>query len=131
MLRKKNTSSQAARETTGARIEKSARRWLQQQGLCFIESNYRCRQGEIDIVMLDQQQLVFIEVRYRKQDSFGSAAETVDWRKQQKLLKSAAHYLAHNRVHRRRVCRFDVIAVKPGEGPDGLCWQWFKAAFTG
>lgn len=115
----------------GALIEQQAQQWLILQGLTFIESNYPCRLGEIDLIMLDRQQLVFIEVRYRQRSHFGSAAESVNWRKQQKLLKTATHYLAHRRQYSKLACRFDVLAVQPGNGNDGLYWNWIRNAFTG
>lgn len=114
----------------GAEIEQQACHWLTQQGLKLIERNYRCRQGEIDIIMRDQQQLVFVEVRYRKQNRFGSAAESVNWRKQQKLLKTAAHYLAHRRKYSKLYCRFDVLAVQPSDDQVSLRWDWIQDAFT-
>ena len=54
---------------TGPATEAAAERWLKQQGLRFITRNYRCRQGEIDLVMEDTSELVFVEVRYRKKRS--------------------------------------------------------------
>ncbi|MEE8058427.1 MAG: YraN family protein [Pseudomonadales bacterium] len=124
------THTQTRGHATGAQIEQRACQWLEQQGLDYIESNYRCRVGEIDLVMLDQQQLVFVEVRYRKQNSFGSAAESVDWRKQKKLQKTAAHYLVHRPKHIKRACRFDVLAAQPGKQYNTLRWCWIKDAFT-
>ncbi|ARN74879.1 YraN family protein [Oceanicoccus sagamiensis] len=114
---------------TGAAAEQKARQWLQQQGLSYIASNYRCKAGEIDIIMRDGQQLVFVEVRYRKQGSFGDGLESVTWRKQQKLLKAAACYLQEKKRLNSMPCRFDVVAAKPG-CHDQLHWTWVKDAFT-
>ena len=135
----KTTLNNVTTSIKGAKIEYQAYRWLIQQGLRYIESNYRCQLGEIDIVMLDKQQLVFVEVRYRKQMRFGRAEETVDWRKQQKLIKTAAHYLMHRPKHNQRACRFDVLAVtsdsyftnKAMNHRRGvLRWYWIQDAFT-
>ena len=114
---------------TGAAVEQQARQWLQQQGLKFIESNYHCRVGEIDIIMRDAEQLVFVEVRYRKQNSFGDGLESVNWRKQKKLQKAAAFYLAKNTPCNNLPCRFDVIAARP-DYHGSLHWTWIKDAFT-
>ena len=127
------TDKNTAAQLTGARIEQLANQWLTQQGLHAVERNYRCRLGEIDIIMLDRQQLVFVEVRYRKQAGFGSPADTVDRRKQQKLVRAARHYLAHRPHHNQRACRFDVLAVQPADNADNkgtLHWHWIQHAFT-
>ncbi len=124
------TDKSCTKQTTGAWVEHQARQWLTQQGLLTIESNYHCKLGEIDIVMLDQQQLVFVEVRYRKQARFGNPAETVDWRKQKKLMKTAAHYLLHHPKHNQRACRFDVLAAQPADREELLHWTWIRDAFT-
>ena len=73
----------------GKLAEKKACDYLQQQGLKLIEKNYYCRSGEIDLIMLDKQELVFIEVRYRKSRTFGSAAESIDARKRNKIIDDA------------------------------------------
>lgn len=113
----------------GEWAEHLACQWLQQHGLLLIERNYRCRQGEIDIVMRDGTQLSFVEVRLRSPRGFGDAAASVDWRKQQKLQKAAAHYLAHHRQFSALSCRFDVMAAQVEDGDGKLRWQWIKDAF--
>jgi putative endonuclease len=130
MLRKWLTEKAISRETTGARMELQASCWLAQQGLKYIESNYRCKLGEIDIIMLDGQQLVFVEVRYRRQTAFGGAAASVDRRKQKKLLKAAAHYLLQHPIYRSHSCRFDVMAVEPAKDKAELVWYWIQNAFS-
>ena len=62
----------------GTIAENKARQYLEKHGLKFVEKNYRCRNGEIDLVMQDKNELVFVEVRYRKNDSYGSALDTID-----------------------------------------------------
>ncbi|MFO7594449.1 MAG: YraN family protein [Pseudomonadota bacterium] len=99
---------------TGHKAEQLAEQYLANNGLRLIERNYRCRGGEIDLVMEDERTLVFIEVRYRKHRSFGGAAESVDRRKQLRLIHAAQHYLLRGK-HTERACRFDVIAVSPGK----------------
>lgn len=111
----------------GQLAEQVAAEFLEQQGLKLIERNYRCRNGEIDLIMRFGSYLVFVEVRYRKYRNYGGAAASVDWRKQQKLLSAAQHYLQKRRAT-NRPCRFDVIAVSPDS--DGtLCCDWITNAF--
>ena len=111
---------------TGKRAEKMACRFLQQQGLVLLQQNFQCRTGELDLVMQDNTSLVFVEVRFRKNSIFGTAAETVDRNKQLRLIRTAQHYLA---VHRSQTaeCRFDIVGVKP----DGnkLAFEWIRDAF--
>ena len=122
--------------TTGAEIEKATERWLKKQGLIPLQCNYRCREGEIDLIMQDSEYIVFIEVRYRKQKKFGDGLESVDWRKQQKLQKAAAHYLLQYSQYNNYPCRFDVISVCPcnraaqySNRTAKLQWSWIKNAF--
>lgn len=77
----------------GNDAETFARSWLEQQGLIFVEANFHCRYGEIDLVMTDKNETVFVEVRYRSHTDYGSAAESVDQFKQQKLIRAANAYL--------------------------------------
>lgn len=117
--------------STGADIEKQAAHWLTQQGLTVISCNYSCRLGEIDLIMRDSEQLVFIEVRFRRQNSYGDGLESVNWRKQQKLLKTANHFLMTHAYYADTACRFDVLGVKPApHDSDQLNWNWIKNAFN-
>ncbi len=112
------------RRSTGAvgeLAERDALRHLLQQGLRPVERNFRCRGGEIDLIMLEDDCLVFIEVRYRRSTRFSDPATTVDARKQQKLLRTAALYLARNRRFGRLATRFDVVALT-GDGASSICW---------
>lgn len=111
---------------TGKLAEDFAERYLERHGLRLIERNYRCRGGEIDLVMRDGKSVVFVEVRYRKHHSFGGAAASVDWRKQQRLVIAAQHYL-QRQAPGDPPCRFDVIAVSPGNDSE-LSVQWIKNA---
>ena len=110
---------------TGQYAEEQARTHLERQGLRLLERNYRCRQGEIDLIMRDGEALVFIEVRYRKSAAFGSAIETVTAQKQRRLLATARHYLQANRAS--SPCRFDVVGIT-GQSP-GTQIEWIKDAF--
>lgn len=114
----------------GFNVEKLALAWLCERGLTLVEQNYRCKMGEIDIIMHDIDQLVFVEVRFRKQIKFGSAAESVNVKKQNKLIKAAASFLATHPRYTHLPCRFDVLAANPGQQRDKLSWLWIKDAFT-
>lgn len=94
-------------QETGNRAESLAADMLTRNGLTLVTRNYRCRQGEIDLVMRDTESLVFVEVRLRRNASFGGAFASVDRRKQQRLIKAARHYLAHSGW--QGPCRFDVV----------------------
>ncbi|NNG14246.1 MAG: YraN family protein [Gammaproteobacteria bacterium] len=99
---------------------------LRQQGLKLLTRNYHCRRGEIDLVMRDKGSLVFVEVRYRRQARYGSASESVNWHKQQRLIAAAKHYLLHE-ARTRPAARFDVVAIS-GAGAD-LELEWIHNAF--
>jgi len=110
----------------GLMAEAHARCYLEAQGLTLLERNYRCRGGEIDLVMRDGDCVVFVEVRLRRSSRYGSGAESVDRRKPQKLIHAARHYLqAHHAGD--RPARFDVVALS-GCGAQ-LEVLWIRNAF--
>lgn len=108
----------------GQHAEKIACEYLQQQGLVLIDKNYHCRLGEIDLIMEHDDTLVFVEVRYRKNNLYGDAKESVTYKKQQKLQKAALHFLQQ---HKNRNARFDVIAIT-GENKQ-QSFEWIQNAF--
>ncbi len=110
----------------GRRLEDAALAWLERRGLRLRGRNYRCRGGEIDLVMEDGDCLVFVEVRYRSDTRYGTPAETIGRRKQQRLLLAARVYL---RMHPHRgVARFDVVAIHPERGEPRF--EWIRNAFS-
>jgi putative endonuclease len=116
----------------GATAELYAEQYLQQQGLISRTRNYRCKLGEIDLIMLEKNPrgdvLVFIEVRLRTNKRFAPALETVDYRKQQKIIKTALRFLQEQKLYDKIACRFDVIALdQTGTAPPV---QWIKNAFS-
>ncbi|MBA2652933.1 MAG: YraN family protein [Tatlockia sp.] len=111
--------------TTGFAREKQARAYLVSQGLQWIESNYRCRFGEIDLIMRDKNYLVFVEVRARVSSSYGGALASVTYFKQRKLIKTATSYLLSKNLHDKQLTRFDVLGF---EGPKADL-SWIKNAF--
>lgn len=110
----------------GRSAEQQARRLLERHGLKTLERNYHCRLGEIDLIMQDGDSLVFVEVRYRGKGARGGARESIDARKQSKLIATALHYLQQHRGHQHRPTRFDVIAADEGADPP---FEWIKDAF--
>jgi putative endonuclease len=93
----------------GAFAEDAAAQFLAGRGLRLLERNYRCRFGEIDLVLSDGRTLVFVEVRYRGNRSFGGAAESITPTKRAKLLRAARHYMAAHRSF--PACRFDAVLL--------------------
>lgn len=94
----------------GTRAEKLALKFLKKRGLKFKDNNYHCRHGEIDLIMQDQDYLVFVEVRYRNSQQFGGALESIDGHKQRKLRRTAEHYLLRTKMN-DCPCRFDILCL--------------------
>lgn len=111
----------------GGWAEDLARRFLQNEGLTLLEQNYRCRRGEIDLIMRDRSAIVFVEVRYRSRSDFGSGAESVNRRKQQKLIAAAQYFLGNHAGDCSTPCRFDVVEIA-GLGSDPSL-SWIRNAF--
>jgi putative endonuclease len=114
------------RRALGALAEDLAYRYLISHGLRPVARNYRCRIGEIDLIMRDQQCLAFIEVRCRQSSAFAAPAHTVDARKQRKIVRTAALFLSRERRYANIRVRFDVIAIE-GDTVDGV--RWIRDAF--
>ena len=111
----------------GKLAETHAQQWLLKQGLKLITTNYNCRFGEIDLIMLDQSHLVFIEVRLRTNQLYGGAASSVNLKKQQKIITTANHFLMCNKKLAQHSCRFDVIAIESISAHSTPVW--YKDAF--
>ncbi|RUM93894.1 MAG: YraN family protein [Thiothrix sp.] len=106
----------------GNKAEQRALKYLLKQGLKHLESNFRSRYGEIDLILQDQETLVFVEVRYRKRQEYGGAASSVDRHKQRKLIKTGLTYLQKHSPE--AICRFDIVAIQD-KGP----LEWIQNAF--
>ena len=100
----------------GQSAESQAEAFLKTHGLKLLSRNWRCRFGEIDLVMQDGPTLVFVEVRLRSRGDFGGAAASVTPAKQKKLLAAARQYLAALKT--LPPCRFDVVALSGDSPPD-------------
>lgn len=112
------------KKQVGQAAEHFARDYLVSKGLSFVQSNFYCKQGEIDLIMKERDSLVFVEVRYRSSSAFGSAAESVTYPKQQKVLRAAEYYLMQHRIP-NHFCRFDVIGIAGNQKEV----EWIKDAF--
>ncbi|MDB6145089.1 MAG: hypothetical protein JWP80_4133 [Pseudomonas sp.] len=118
----------ASRQNAGREAEAFALQYLQHQGLRLITQNWLCKRGELDLVMLDGDTVVFVEVRYRRHAGWGGALESVDFRKREKLILAAQFFLQKQSRWANSPCRFDVIAINgdPGSAP---VLNWLKNAF--
>lgn len=118
-------SSTAIDLTVGAQAEKEAEHFLHKHGLKTRAKNYRCKLGEIDLIMAQHDELIFVEVRLRSHSQFANAAESVTIAKQRKIIKAAQYYLQEHQLTEKINCRFDVIAFGNNHEP-----EWIKNAFT-
>lgn len=107
----------------GAKAEDRALSFLQSEGLELIEKNYAWQRGEIDLIVSDGDCLVFVEVRMRNNQYFGSGADTVGPTKKRKIVHTAQHYLATHPIPGNLDCRFDVISIDEK-------LDWIQNAFT-
>ena len=126
---KTTPSEPVPKPSAGALAEARAETFLLQQGLVKRAKNYRCKLGEIDLIMQQgtahDTTLVFVEVRLRSHTGFANAAESVTYRKQQKIIKTAQYYLQQHQLTDKANCRFDVIAFSDNDNP-----EWSKDAFS-
>jgi len=117
------TGTRTERQRRGDRGEALARAHLERAGLRTRARNWRCRHGEIDLVMTEGSAVVFVEVRMRSSDGFGGALASIDAGKRRRLVRAAAAWLQRHRLG-DRPARFDVVGV----GADGTI-EWHRAAF--
>ena len=111
----------------GRRGEEYAARYLKERGYRIVKRNFRAKVGEIDIVAVDGDELVFVEVRYRSSAGHGTAAETVNPRKRRRLVRAASLFLLA-RGASDTPCRFDVVALQPGRD-GGIRLEHHRNAF--
>lgn len=110
--------------------EDIATQYLIQQGLRFLTKNFHSRQGEVDLIMQDQQTLVFIEVKFRKNNNFGGAISAIPYKKQQKIRQTATFYLQRHGLNAYNTpCRFDVVAMQGQGNTQAPHITWLKNAF--
>lgn len=112
----------------GLRFEDQARDYLLCRGLSLLHSNYRCRFGEIDLIMRDQDTICFIEVKFRKSPAFGGAADSIPYAKQRKIVKTALFYIAAHKLLANQALRFDAMLIQ--HQPDNRNhFNWIQNAF--
>ncbi|MFP1682437.1 YraN family protein [Alloalcanivorax sp. C16-1] len=118
------------RRQRGLRAERRVLEWLRERGLTPLAANYRCRLGEVDLIMEHGDTLVFVEVRWRAGRGYGGALASVDTRKQRRLVRAARHFLGRYPFQARRPCRFDVVGLEPDE-QGAVRYDWIQNAFYG
>ena len=106
----------------GEKSEQLACEFLLKQGLQTVDKNFRCRYGELDLVMRDIQTLVIVEVRFRKSNTYGGALESITPKKQSRIIAATQFYLLQNKIN--SPIRFDVITMS-----NDTDINWIKNAF--
>lgn len=125
------------KSSKGASAENIACLYLSQQGIKIVERNYRTQRGEIDIIAREDDTLIFVEVRLRSKPNFGDAAQSIDARKQARLITAAQHYLLKKGLTDAQPCRFDAICMstvdtdtaKTDTHPNRQTIDWIRDAF--
>lgn len=129
LWKQQNNSNKATTKALGDCWELYAERYLITKGLILCEKNFHCRQGEIDLIMKDNDCIVFVEVKYRKNNHFGGAIAAVTNKKQQKIIKTATFFLQQQNLNEyNTACRFDIVAIEGDANNPNI--QWLKNAFS-
>jgi len=103
------------RKLLGQEGEDRAAKFLIEQGYRILERNYRTKSGEIDLIALHKDEVVFVEVKTRTSDAFGAPELAVNPRKQRSMIKAALGYIKYKKLH-QVPCRFDVVTVSAAAG---------------
>jgi len=111
----------------GKRYEALAEQHLRQHGCRIVQRNANFRLGELDLIVFDGSCLAFVEVRYRSHQNWGGALESVDWRKQRKLIRAAPLWLSRHPKLSNSTCRFDLVTIDSNQQPPQCLW--YKDAF--
>ena len=98
------------KQLLGKEGERIAEEYLKKKGYRLVERNYRCAAGELDLIVLDRRVVVFVEVKTRTGQTFGSPFEAVEFRKQRKMIQAAQYFLAEKKLQQRDA-RFDVVGI--------------------
>ena len=104
-----------SRKTAGKAGEDRASAWLTERGLAVIARNYRSPAGEVDIVALDGETVVFIEVKAWSTFAIDNLERGLDARKQRRIIETAKYFLSEHRKYNNRTVRFDVIFISRNE----------------
>ena len=117
------------RKKVGNQAEDQACQYLQNKGFTLVKRNFSTKAGEVDLIMDDNQTLVFVEVRYRKNANFGGAAASITPKKQQRIIKAALAY--QQKYAPQSAMRFDVVAIEGDNEANAQKLNWIKSAFDG
>lgn len=112
----------------GAWAEGIALQYLEDHGLVLVTRNFRCKLGELDLVMTHRKELVFVEVRLRNNTSYGDGLVSVSYAKQRRLARAASVFLMRHPDCQERRCRFDVVSVSK-RNYRAHC-EWIQGAFS-
>ncbi len=113
----------------GNKYEEKACEYMQKQGFHVLERNFRCRQGEIDIIGEQDGYLVFAEVKYRMTQRAGAAEEAVTYAKQKRICRTADYYRYKYKIGDDRPVRYDVIAIRREAKEEKEEIYWYQNAF--
>lgn len=114
----------------GRWAQEQAARHLTARGCRVLVENYRTRRAEVDLIVADGDDVVFVEVKGRRDARFGTPWEAVDRRKQIRIVAAATDFLARQPQYAGRPLRFDVVAVEPVPGEGRWRVRWLKNAFS-
>lgn len=123
-----NIAQPTDKQLKGNSAETLAQQYLERRGFTLVTRNFRCKTGEIDLIMQDSETLVFVEVRYRRETDLGSPLETITASKQRKLTRTAQFFLQQNFGNRWPACRFDAVGII-GELEHSPSIEWVANAF--
>ena len=116
-------------KVSGLFYEEVAQQYLLKQGLTLVAQNYSSRFGEIDLIMLDQDSICFIEVKFRKDNRYGGAISAISTSKQQKIIKTATFFISKNPQLAHNGIRFDALLLQPGDATQETDINWIPNAF--
>lgn len=115
------------KQSSGKQAEELAANYLAEQNIEIVTRNFHSRFGEIDLIALDKEILLFIEVRYRKDEHFLAAIETIDQHKCKRIVITSEYYLNKHKKYQSNLCRYDVITITGAL--DKPVIEWIKNAF--
>lgn len=124
----RKTLEKLASSFVGAECETRVELLLLDNGLRTLARNFRCKLGEIDLIMEDGDIVVFVEVRYRSNARFGGLFASITPTKQKRFIKTATQYLVNSPKLVNRNCRFDAVGVTRRNG--ALAFDWGRDAFS-
>jgi len=106
-----------SKQIFGKKGEELAAQYLKKRGYTIVERNYRCTNGEVDLIAVHRRVIVFVEVKTRRGESYGLPVEAVEFHKKRKMIQAAEFFLHEKKLHQRDA-RFDVVGISwPGVEP--------------